>query len=65
MQEKVDTAAENRAKKLQEMRDKLRAREEHAAMVRNRKQSLGPLKINDGTAEQPVATTEFPPLNAK
>ena len=49
--EKVDTAAENRAKKMREMREKLREKEAHAALVRQRKKSLAPLRIAEGPNE--------------
>lgn len=52
--EKVESATENRAQKFREMREKLRAKEEHAALVRQRKKSLGPIRINDKTEELPA-----------
>ena len=52
VQEKVDSAAENRAKKLQELRQKLKAKEEHAAMVRQRKKLAMANKENTDNSEE-------------
>ncbi len=47
---KVDQAAENREKRLKEMRDKLKAKQEHAERVRQRK------------ALAPIVTDKKPPI---
>lgn len=47
---KVDTAAENREKKLKELRDKLKAKEEHAEKVRRRKK-LAPITPHPESAQ--------------
>lgn len=61
VKEKVDTAAENRAKKFREMKEKLKEKEAHAALVRTRKRTVVPVQINDGTADQ-IRKSELPPL---
>jgi hypothetical protein len=52
---KLDQAAENREKRLKELRDKLKAKQEHAERVRNRK------KMNPTiTEESPRDATPVP-----
>ncbi|XP_067928281.1 uncharacterized protein [Watersipora subatra] len=53
VQEKVDIATVNRRKKLKELQEKLKQKEEHAALVRERRKNMGPVKILDPTKEYP------------
>lgn len=55
VQEKADSATENRAKKFREMREKLRAKEEHAAQVRQRKKLAA---ANQDNTETPNTATQ-------
>ena len=52
---KDEIAAENREKRMQEMRDKLKQKQEHANKVRHRRK----------TTEEPVDFSKDPPIAAK
>lgn len=58
VQEKVESATENRAKKFKEMREKLRAKEEHAALVRQRKKTLGATHPQENIGEEPSGSNQ-------
>lgn len=50
VQQKVDNATENRANRLKELREKLKAKEAHAAQVRQRKLSISMAETNTDIA---------------
>lgn len=56
---KEETAAENREKKLIEMRDKLKAKQEHAEAVRRRKQ-VEPIQIADSPRNGSISSRSLP-----
>ena len=54
METKMDHAAENREKRLKELRDKLKAKQEHAERVRRRKQLAPPKEDESPRQATPV-----------